>query len=128
MAHRILVVEDDKDSRELLVDALRYHGFEALEAGDGQEALDCMLSEQPDLVVLDMSLPVKSGWDVAVEARESPAGRIPIIALTGYGSERGGEEMAESGCAAWLRKPCRPRDLIAEIERVLGIEDSAEPR
>lgn len=125
MAHRILVVEDSEDSRLLLVDALTYHGFEVLEAGDGDEAIDRILTERPDLVVLDMSLPARSGWDVAAEVSQGSCGDIPIIALTGYTSEVHQQKALESGCAAFLRKPCRPRDLITQIERILGAEGSS---
>ena len=125
MSHRILVVEDSEDNRELLVDALSFRGFEVLEAIDGQQAVDLILAERPDLVVLDMSLPVKSGWAVAEEVREGPAADIPIIALTAYASEVDRQRALESGCKQYLCKPCRPRDLIAEIERMLGISQSS---
>jgi CheY-like chemotaxis protein len=119
MARRILVVEDSDDARRLLVDALSSHGYEVLEAGSGEEAIDRVLSERPDLVVLDMSLPAKSGWEVAAEVSQGPAGDIPIIALSGYTSETDRQKALEAGCVIYLEKPCRPRDLISQIERIL---------
>ena len=125
MTYRILIVEDSDDNRELLVDALSFRGFEVLEAIDGQQAVDLILAERPDLVVLDMSLPVKSGWAVAEEVRDGAVSDTPIIALTAHASEMDRQRALESGCRQYLCKPCRPRDLIAEIERILGAAESS---
>lgn len=119
MSHRVLVVEDNDEVRQLLVDVLSRSGFEVLQAANGEEGTHRALSQQPDIVVLDLSLPTKSGWDVATEISQGSVGKIPIIALTGHASDTDRQKAFESGCSAYLSKPCRPRDLITQIERIL---------
>src|SRR5688572_32223351 len=81
---RILVVEDDSELREALVDVLRLAGREVNGVGDGRSALDCMRGARPDVVVLDLMLPVMTGWEVLAEQRSDPnLADIPVIVLSG---------------------------------------------
>ncbi|RJP33482.1 MAG: response regulator [Candidatus Omnitrophota bacterium] len=120
MSTRILVVEDNQDSRELLVDALEFADYTVIQAADGLEGETKAKSEQPDLILLDISLPVKAGWDVAAALREDEITKnIPIIALTAHARQEDKERALNAGCTSYLPKPVKPRDVLKEIDRLL---------
>ncbi|MFO0828224.1 MAG: response regulator transcription factor [Phycisphaerales bacterium] len=117
-ATRILVVEDDTAIRRGLVDALRFHGFEPLEAGDGETAASCALADGPDLVLLDCMLPKQSGLDALRKIR---AGRptLPVILVTALGSEDDRVAGLSLGADDYIVKPFSLRELLARVEAVL---------
>jgi CheY-like chemotaxis protein len=120
MKPTILVIEDNPDSREMLVDALEFAGYAVLEAGDGEEGERKAKAEKPHVILLDISLPVKAGWDVARDLRRDEATRnIPIIALTAHTGREDRDRVLEAGCDSYLPKPVKPRDVIQEIEKYL---------
>jgi CheY-like chemotaxis protein len=123
-AKRILIVEDNEDNRRILVYRLKKLGnFELLEAANGVEALEVLRTNPPDLIFLDLKMPVMDGWEMArrVRAMEGPVASTPIIAITAQ-AMAGDEELAlSSGCDDYLAKPIVDSQVVkAKIERFLG--------
>jgi two-component system, cell cycle response regulator DivK len=118
---RVLVVDDYPDAREMYAEYLKYSGFDVIEAGNGREALERALDSAPDIILMDLSLPVMDGWEATrrLKADKLTAG-IPIVALTGHALAGILEGAKKAGCDAFVTKPCLPEDLVKEIQRVLS--------
>jgi len=114
----ILLIDDFKDNRDLYKFFLSQRGFRVTLASTAQEALDNIFELQPDLVVMDYSLPGISGWDATrrIKADERTK-HIPVVMLSGYDLS---SLKSSIGCEGFLVKPCLPDELIAEIQRVLA--------
>ena len=111
---RILLVEDNEMNRDMLSRRLVRNGYEVLLAMDGQQGVDMALSEQPDLILMDMSLPVIDGWEATRRIKANDATRrIPVIALTAHAMAGDREKAMEVGCDDYDTKP-------VEISRLLG--------
>lgn len=114
----IFIVDDFKDNREMYAYFLSEQGFRVTEAGDGEEALAKAVQLQPDLIVMDLSLP---GIDGLEAARQLKAGEktchIPVVILTAYDVAG----LSPTGCEGFLTKPCLPDEMISEINRVLEL-------
>ena len=120
MAHKILVVEDDEDNRVLLTRILEAQGYSVCEAGDGGEAIKLAAAETPDLVLMDMGLPVMSGFDAAKKIKEDPElRRIPIVALTAFAMEQDRQKVMAAGCDGYITKPYDIFDLLDRIKEYL---------
>lgn len=120
MSKTILIVEDHQDSRELLADALEFTGYAVLQAGDGEEGERIALEQTPDLILLDISLPNKSGWEVVETLRNNDATRqTPIIALTAHARVQDENKALEAGCNQYLPKPVKPKQVIQAIQALL---------
>jgi CheY-like chemotaxis protein len=119
MNKKILIVEDHPDIRRLLTLSLRRLGYEILETNTGSSAVTLVLSEKPDLVLLDVSLPDLSGLEIARTIKQNPqTTQIPLVALSGY-SEREIESKAlEAGMAEYLLKPTETKRLVEVIEKL----------
>jgi len=120
MTKRILVVEDEEDNRQILRDLLATSGYEMVEAEDGEQALAAVDLHRPDLILMDIQLPIMDGYEATRRIRANPANkRIPIIAVTSYALS-GNESMAlAAGCDAYVPKPYSPRELLAKIREFL---------
>lgn len=120
MSKRVLIVEDNLDSRELMADALEFADFEVLQASDGEKGEAAAIEHVPDIILLDISLPLKSGWDVAasLQANEKTK-QIPIIALTAHARAEDQQRALDEGCRSYLPKPVKPKAVIEEINRLL---------
>jgi CheY-like chemotaxis protein len=118
---RILLVEGFEDARELSAAFLCDAGFEVAMVADGAEALVKARADLPDVIVLDLALPVVDGWEAirALKADECTR-HIPIVVMSGYRVDDYRERANDLGCAGFLRKPSPPAVLVAEIQRVLG--------
>ena len=116
---RILVVDDDEELRELLRRTLPTDGFEILEARNGREALERVDDGAPDLVVLDWSMPERSGADVLAELERRRL-RLPVIVLTASADPRHRRAAESYGADVFLTKPFSPLELLREIERLLA--------
>jgi CheY-like chemotaxis protein len=117
----ILVVEDDPDHRKINATILRHRGFRVLEAGDGEEAIRQVAQGRPDAVVMDASLPKLDGWKATERLKSDPATRgIPVLMLTARVMDAEKERTARAGCDGFLEKPCDPRTMVAEVERLLA--------
>lgn len=120
MSKRILIVDDEKDIRELLAFHLEQNGFTTLTASDGEEALDKVEEALPDLIILDLMLPKMDGAEVcrAFKSREHTR-RIPIIMLTAKGEEIDRVVGFELGADDYVTKPFSPRELVLRVKAVL---------
>jgi len=117
---RILLVEDNQDSREGLARRLQRRGYEILQACDGQEGLALARSAGPDLVLMDMNLPVLDGWEATRQLKAAAETRdLPIIALTADALASDGTKTLEAGCTDYHTKPVDLPRLLGQIEAVL---------
>lgn len=121
---RVLVVDDYPDAREMYSEYLEYCGFEVVQAANGVEALQSALDANPDIILMDLSLPVMDGWEATRRLKsDNRTAAIPVVALTGHALAGISEGAKKAGCDAFVTKPCLPEDLVKEIRRVLD-----EPR
>lgn len=120
---KILLVEDNEMNRDMLSRRLKKRGFEVDIAIDGTAGLEAGLTGQHELILLDMSLPGITGWDVArkLKADANVAG-IPIIALTAHAMESDRQQALEAGCDEFETKPVDLKALLAKINTLLGLE------
>jgi len=115
----ILLVEDNELNRDMLIRRLNRAGLEVIHAGDGQQALDLMVSEQPSVVLMDMNLPVMDGWTASRRAREDERIKdIPIIALTAHAMEADRLQALEAGCDDYATKPVDFPGLLIKIGKL----------
>ncbi len=115
----ILLVEDNELNRDMLIRRLNRAGLEVVAAGDGQQALELMVSEQPAVVLMDMNLPVMDGWTACREARKDDRiSQIPIIALTAHAMEADRLQALEAGCDDYATKPVDFPGLLIKIEKL----------
>ena len=120
---RILVVEDNLDNRRILVYRLKRIGdFEIVEAGNGREALEAVQSAPPDLIFMDLKMPVMDGWEATRQIRDLERGRdIPIIALTAQAMAGDEQKALAAGCDDYLAKPIVDPTLVrVKLERLLS--------
>ena len=118
---RVLLVDDYRDARDMYGEYLEYSGYQVIQAANGIEALQRAIDDQPDIILMDLSLPVMDGWEATrrLKADQRTAG-IPVVALTGHALAGISDRAKEAGCDAFVTKPCLPEDLVREIKRVLG--------
>ena len=120
MTKRILVVEDQEDNRQILRDLLGSVGFEMVEAGDGAEALVQVAKQRPDLILMDIQLPVMDGYEATRRLKSDPATKsIPIIVVTSYALSGDEGKAKAAGCDAYVTKPYSPRQLLAKVKEFL---------
>jgi CheY-like chemotaxis protein len=118
---RILVVEDNRDNMTLISDMLRVQGYEVYLAFDGQEAVKQALAERPDLILMDLSLPVMDGWTAASTIKaDSNISHIPIVALTAHAMVGDRERALEAGCDDYVTKPINMTELTVKLTRLLA--------
>lgn len=117
---KVLVVDDYVDAREMYAEYLRFAGFRVSEAANGVEAIERALEALPDIILMDLSLPVMDGCEATRQLKaDARTAAIPILALTGHALAGYPERAREAGCDAFVAKPCLPEDLIVEIRRLL---------
>jgi two-component system, cell cycle response regulator DivK len=118
---RVLLVEDNELNRDMLSRRLQRRGFEVMIAADGEQGVAMAAAEQPDLVLMDMSLPVLDGWEATRRLKaESDTRRIPIIGLTAHAMAADRDKCLEAGCDEYDTKPVELGRLLVKIERLLG--------
>ena len=116
----ILVVEDNQDNMTLIVDLLSSMDYNVIQARDGQEGLDKIQSEKPDLILMDLSLPVMDGWTATRRIKADPELQsIPIIALTAHALVGDRERALEAGCDDYLTKPISFPELVQKVGQYL---------
>ena len=121
---RILVVEDKATSRELLRTVLERQGYLVLEAANGQEALQKVNSESPDLVLLDLQIPSPNGYEVLKEIRGNLSlAALPVVALTASAMQGDRERALAAGFTGYIAKPVALAQLRDEVGRLLGMQD-----
>jgi two-component system cell cycle response regulator DivK len=120
MTKRILVVEDQEDNRQILRDLLGNAGFELIEAEDGEKAIALAGEHKPDLILMDIQLPLLDGYEATRRIKGDPALKsIPIIVITSYALSGDEEKAKAAGCDAYVAKPYSPRQLMATIRTYL---------
>lgn len=118
---RILIVEDNEMNRDMLSRRLERRGHQITIAVDGQQALELATAEKPDLILMDMSLPVISGWEATQKLKANDETRtIPVIALTAHAMAEDEKRARESGCDDYDTKPIELTRLLGKIEALLG--------
>jgi CheY-like chemotaxis protein len=117
---RILLVEDNEMNRDMLSRRLIRRGYELLLASDGQQGVDIASAELPDLILMDMSLPVLNGWEATQILKRQPAtSQIPVVALTAHALSSDREKAMEAGCSGYETKPVELPRLLETIEKLL---------
>jgi CheY-like chemotaxis protein len=123
---KILLVEDNEMNRDMLSRRLVKRGYEVVIAVEGEQGIALARSDSPDLVLMDMSLPVLDGWEATRRLKSDPATRdIPIIALTAHAMAGDREKASEAGCDDFDTKPVELPRLLAKIATLLGAEPGA---
>jgi two-component system, cell cycle response regulator DivK len=120
MNKRILVVEDHEDNRQILRDLLGSAGYEMIEAGNGEAGVAAAAAEHPDLILMDIQLPILDGYEATRKIKANPdLSAIPIIVVTSYALSGDEEKARIAGCDAYVAKPYSPRQLLARIRDFL---------
>ena len=118
---KILLVEDNEMNRDMLSRRLERNGYQVLVAVDGQSGVEMAVAEAPDLVLMDMSLPILDGWEATRRLKASPATRlIPVIALTAHAMSSDRDKALEAGCDDYDTKPIELPRLLGKIEALLA--------
>lgn len=121
MSTRILVVEDQEDNRQIIRDLLTSVGYELIEARDGEAGVRLAKSERPDLILMDIQLPLLDGYEATRRIKADPELRaIPLIVVTSYALSGDDAKAKAAGCDAYVAKPFSPRRLLATIRELLG--------
>ncbi|MFY9836272.1 MAG: response regulator [Xanthobacteraceae bacterium] len=121
MSKRILVVEDQPDNRQIIRDMLAPTDYEITEVEDGQQALEAIAKQQPDLILMDIQLAIVDGYTATRQIKANPAWRsIPVIAVTSYALNGEERKARAAGCDDYVPKPFSPRQLLAKIRHYLS--------
>ena len=120
MKNRILVIEDTEDNRQIIRDLLTNAGYRLVEAIDGAQGVEAARRELPDLILMDIQLPVMDGYEATRRIKADPATRmIPIIAVTSYALSGDESKARQAGCDGYVAKPFSPRQLLAKVREFL---------
>jgi CheY-like chemotaxis protein len=118
---KVLLVEDNEMNRDMLSRRLVRRGYEVVFAADGQQGIDMAASENPDIILMDLSLPVIDGWEATRRVKAQAATRnIPIIGLTAHAMSDDRDKAIDAGCDEYDTKPVELERLIGKMERLLG--------
>ncbi|HEY2533077.1 MAG TPA: response regulator [Xanthobacteraceae bacterium] len=120
MTRRVLVVEDREDNRQILRDLLGSVGYDVVEAHNGEAAIDAAKAHRPDLILMDIQLPLLDGYEATRRLKaDVDLKSIPIIAVTSYALSGDELKARAAGCDAYVAKPYSPRELVAKIKEFL---------
>jgi two-component system, cell cycle response regulator DivK len=120
MSKRILVVEDQEDNRRILRDMLTSADYEIMEAESGEEALAAAAKQRPDLILMDIQLPIMDGYEATRRIKADPTlTDVPVIAVTSYALSGDEKKARAAGCDDFVPKPYSPRQLLAKIRQHL---------
>ena len=120
MSTCILVVEDQEDNRQIVRDLLTTTDYQVMEAENGEEALAAVAKQRPDLILMDIQLPIMDGYEATRRLKADPGlSAIPIIAVTSYALSGDEEKARAAGCDDFVPKPFSPRELLAKIRKYL---------
>lgn len=121
---KVLVVDDEPDVVSLIERTLRADGFDVLKAYDGIGALDVIMTEKPDLILLDIMMPMMSGYEVCAQIKSNPQTKdIPVVCLSSAHTADARAQSLKSGAAELITKPFFPNELLAQIRRHLPAEN-----
>ena len=117
----VLVVEDQDELRRLYVEQLEMSGFDVIEAANGEDAITHTSARTPDVVLMDLSLPILDGWEATRRLKaDARTAHIPVVALTAHDGSGELQRATRAGCDWFVPKPCPPDALITEVRRVLA--------
>jgi len=117
---RILIIEDQEDNRAIMRDVLSTAGYALIEAVDGEEGVKLARSERPDLILMDIQLPLLDGYEATRQIRATEDLKsVPIIAVTSYALSGEEAKTREAGCDSYVAKPFSPRELLAKVRALL---------
>jgi two-component system cell cycle response regulator DivK len=115
------MVEDQEDNRRILRDLLKNADYEVTEAENGQEALEAVAKQRPDLILMDIQLPIMDDHEATRRIKADPTLRdIPVIVVTSYALSGDEEKARAAGCDGFVAKPYSPRQLLAKIRQLIG--------
>jgi two-component system cell cycle response regulator DivK len=121
MSKRVLIVEDQEDNRRIIRDLLRYAGYQTDEATTGEDAIEHINAQTPDLILMDVQLPGLDGYATTRRIKADPALRqVPVIAVTSFAFAGDDLKAREAGCDDYITKPYSPRKLLQKIMDLLG--------
>ena len=117
----VLLVEDNEDNRTVYRTILEHFGYQVIEARNGEDGIRMAREDHPDLILMDISIPIIDGWEATrILKGDAATSDIPIIALTAHALATDRAKAAEVGCDGYLAKPCEPRRVVAEVEKFIG--------
>lgn len=117
----VLLVEDNEDNRTVYRTILEHFGYEVIEARNGEDGIRMARDDHPDLILMDISIPLIDGWEATkILKADTATSGIPIIALTAHALATDRAKAIEVGCDGYLAKPCEPRRVVAEVEKFIG--------
>jgi CheY-like chemotaxis protein len=117
----VLLVEDNEDNRTVYRTILEHFGYRVVEARNGEDGIRGARRDHPDLILMDISIPIIDGWEATKILKADPAtAQIPIIALTAHALATDRAKATEVGCDGYLAKPCEPRRVVQEVQRFIG--------
>jgi len=120
MSRCVLIVEDQEDNRKILRDLLSNAGYDLIEAANGEEGVALALSKRPNLILMDIQLPVMDGYEATHRIKSNPELKsIPVIAVTSYALSGDEAKARAVGCDAYITKPFSPRQLLAKVREYL---------
>jgi CheY-like chemotaxis protein len=119
---RVLVVEDEYDSVQMVTKILQHHGVQVFVAHNGQECIDMLPKIKPTLVVMDLALPEMDGWETLARMRANPeTANIPVVAITAYHSVNVAEDARRAGFDAYLSKPLDVQSLVQSLNAIISL-------
>ncbi len=117
---KILIIEDNENNRYMLKFILEANGYDVIQATDGLKGVNLAISEMPDLILMDIQLPVLDGYEATRQIKSNKkTNKIPIIAVTSYAMIGDKEKTIRAGCNGYIEKPINPETIIEEIEKFL---------
>ena len=121
MSKKILVVEDTEDNRQILRDLLGMSGYTMVEAHNGAEGVAMAAEHKPDLILMDIQMPVMDGYEATRRIKADPALKsIPVVAVTSYALSGDEAKARTAGCDDYIAKPYSPRQMLAKVRGILG--------
>jgi CheY-like chemotaxis protein len=118
---KVLLVEDNEDNRVVYSTILQYFGYAVVEAADGKEGIRMAQEHHPDIILMDISIPLLDGWQATEQLKGDVAtSSIPVIALTAHAMPEDRLKSRTCGFDAYLAKPCEPRRVVEEVQRFIG--------
>ncbi len=117
----VLLVEDNADNRAVYVMMLEHHGYSVIEATNGEDGVRLAKEKEPDIILIDISIPKLDGWSATELIKDDPVSEdIPIVVVTAHALPEHRQRAEELGCAGFLVKPCKPQRLLEEVQKHIG--------